>query len=1286
MPNRLRKIIKALGVGAAGLVIVAALGVGAFRIVVAALPSYQEPLRSLAEEALGLAVQFSRLDARWGLRGPELSFYDASVMRPDGDGSEPIISAAEVTLGLSPLALVLEQRFALNRLVLDQTQLTVETDGDGGIRLQGVPAGGATGDLRLRDLPDVEVLLTDSTIRYLDPRDSLAWTFDDVRVRLERAEDGILLEARGQPPETLGRRVDISIDAVLGTAVGSAPSEWLVVTDLEDIDFAAIAAAFPDSSGLPVAGVGDLSLWLELAGTELRQATAQVELADLKLAGQAADDAGYDELEFTAEWQRSTSDWRLTLSNLIVARDGRRWPLIASVELGVDGPFDALASFQLDSNFLRLEDLEPLLVSLPEQRALTLWRSLAPRGDLTNVALRAEQAFDTLDYAATLEFDDLSVASYDGLPNLAGLSGAIRADSRSGSLELTTRDGVLDWPGMFRETLEIGELTGILVWRHGRDGVRFVSDNLTLNNRDAQTRSSLELIVPTDGSAPRLDLETQVYGFDTTRTPGYLPVAKLPPPVVAWLDRSIVRGRVPEAEVAFFGPVDAFPFDNGEGQFRARFSVEDGALAYVDSWPIAEEISGEVEFVNAGFTARGTGRIMQRDRAEMLGGVADMRDAVLTVDGDVGLELGELLDFLRTVPVTAQRLGPDLSRLQSSAGDGRLTFDLSLPLDDIGSYALDAELTMDAGELSVDGFDLVASDIAGSLRLGDNVVTGSGITATLLGSPVVASVAPSPDPDYRAVIAVDGTMEAGVLDTELNLPFATRLDGTAQWQGSLLLPVNIAAEVGATRAPLRIAVSSNLVGVDSSLPAPLDKRPSQAMPLDLELTVLPQDRFDVEGRLGTSQRFALSFWNTASGPQFRRGAIRLDGSYPLLPPDDGLDIEGAVRRLSVDSWLALLREQNLMNRNDPVLTRVDVDVADFTVLGQDVGAATLAVRQGRDQWLIELDSEPIAGHVVVPFRIRDRPQIIADMQRLQLTMGGDPQTLDPRTLPGLLINAVDFSVGQRRLGRLSANVQADPLGLRLVSYASVNESFVVEGGGSWLAGVDGSMTRFAFSMLSEDVGATLADLGLQPIVEADGLEVTGSVSWPGGPSSRWQENVSGDLSLRVDQGSMINLEPGAGRMWGLLSFSALPRRLALDFRDVFNRGLVFDEVAGDFLIVDGNAYTDNLLLTGPVADIGVVGRTGLRNEDYQQQAVVTAEPGKVLPTMGFLAGPGVGAALLLFTQIFKEPLKGIGRASYCVSGDWEAPVVERLTPEQIEAGYLCADLPPSAATVADATP
>ena len=132
-------------------------------------------------------------------------------------------------------------------------------------------------------------------------------------------------------------------------------------------------------------------------------------------------------------------------------------------------------------------------------------------------------------------------------------------------------------------------------------------------------------------------------------------------------------------------------------------------------------------------------------------------------------------------------------------------------------------------------------------------------------------------------------------------------------------------------------------------------------------------------------------------------------------------------------------------------------------------------------------------------------------------------------------------------------------------------------------------------------------------------------------------------------------------------------------RVALNRGLVFDRITAVFSIVDGNAFTDNLKLTGPVAEIGVVGRTGLRDRDYRQQAVVTAEPGKVLPTVGgLIGGPGVAAALLIFTRIFKEPLKGIGRASYCVTGTWQTPTVERLTAEQLERGEICAELPPDA--------
>jgi len=257
-------------------------------------------------------------------------------------------------------------------------------------------------------------------------------------------------------------------------------------------------------------------------------------------------------------------------------------------------------------------------------------------------------------------------------------------------------------------------------------------------------------------------------------------------------------------------------------------------------------------------------------------------------------------------------------------------------------------------------------------------------------------------------------------------------------------------------------------------------------------------------------------------------------------------------------------------------------------------------------------------------------------------------------------------------------LQADPMGLRLVSFESSNDYLSIAGSGSWLSTPGGgAATRIALSMTSTDVAGALGSLGIDPIIEGEVADLTASVHWPGPPGSKWLDHVSGDVALRVETGSMPDLDPGAGRVVGLMSIVALPRRLALDFRDVFNKGLVFDEITGDFNIVDGNAFTDNLKLAGPGAEIGIVGRTGLRDQDYEQQAVVTAEPGNILPTVGgLLAGPGVGAALLIFTRIFKKPLRGIGQASYCIQGSWQEPKVERMSAERIQGEALCAALPP----------
>jgi uncharacterized protein YhdP len=506
------------------------------------------------------------------------------------------------------------------------------------------------------------------------------------------------------------------------------------------------------------------------------------------------------------------------------------------------------------------------------------------------------------------------------------------------------------------------------------------------------------------------------------------------------------------------------------------------------------------------------------------------------------------------------------------------------------------------------------------------------------------------------------------------LPVRDFVDGQTLWTGQLLLPRSEAELPG----PLHIEVESNLSGVALRFPEPLAKPPGEATNLRLAFEFDRDRALSISGNLGATRRFEFLLDRRDESYALSRGIVTFGGDEPLLPLRDGIVVSGRLPALRLDDWLAVGKSSNI-DRARQLFYSANLQIGDFDVFGQQLGATTLAVQRGDRVWDIGIDSAAIAGRIEVPQNLQYRSTVIADMDRVYLAVGNvpaDPANLDPRDLPGLRLRAAEFGFGPRELGRVEADVVAEPMGLQLTSFTSSTANYSLEASGSWLFDGLGTISSIAASATSLDVAATLHQLGIDPVVEGETGELSASIWWRGPPSSDWLDHLNGDVALRVDTGSLIDIDPGAGRVVGLMSIAALPRRLTLDFRDVFSKGFTFDEITGSFTIQDGNAYTDNLKLSGPAAEIGVIGRTGLRDRDYQQQAVVTAEPSNMLPTVGgLLAGPGVGAALLIFTRIFKEPLKGIGRASYCVTGGWDAPDVERITPDRASAAEQCVAMP-----------
>jgi uncharacterized protein YhdP len=216
--------------------------------------------------------------------------------------------------------------------------------------------------------------------------------------------------------------------------------------------------------------------------------------------------------------------------------------------------------------------------------------------------------------------------------------------------------------------------------------------------------------------------------------------------------------------------------------------------------------------------------------------------------------------------------------------------------------------------------------------------------------------------------------------------------------------------------------------------------------------------------------------------------------------------------------------------------------------------------------------------------------------------------------------------------------------------------------GEWRA-KDAGVSRIKGTLASTDVQATLKDLGYADVIQAKSGKMDFDLTWEGAPTTAALAQVIGHVQLSMEKGQVTGIKPGAGRVLGLASIAALPRRLALDFSDLTDKGLAFDSVHGDFDLRGGNAYTENVLLKGPAAEIGLIGRIGLKNKDYDQTAVVTGSVGNSLSipvASALVCGPVCGAAVLLFTQVFKQPLKGLARGYYRITGSWDNPTVERI--------------------------
>ena len=1328
--SRARKIWKWAAALTGAVLVLLAIAIGGLRLWLNNSPTLAPEIVARVEQVTGLRFAFASIDARLGLRGPELVFRSAHITMP-GQHDE-LVSARAGRVGFDVWDSLRAGRVAAARVVLEGAQLQVYLTADG-IELRGQGNLGEEGaHLRLDELPVGRVRIEDSTVTVKDQRsDAPAWRVDRVNLELERDPHALDLSGDVRLPDALG--AELTVAAHFKGDLEQLPAiEWQADIALKHAALGGWTQLMPQWRWLPTAGRGDLSIHAAGRGVEVSHASGEFALQNLVMTGAPGVAAPkLAALEGTLDVTHDAGRWRASGRNLVIDPGHDAWRG-GEFALELDTDAGDVRRLRLASPALRLDALGTLVALLPEGEVREAGAQLAPRGALTRVDVTATRGTRPTEWRIDggLNFAAVSFGAWRSLPGLRNVDGEIHGTGASGRVRVHSKGFALALPKFVRSELGADEVSATLDWWWQPDGWHFGVDDARTRSADGRGGGKARLWLPADGDSPRLVLDLKLYDIDARAASKYLPGRVIPAHAMAWLDRAFLDGKVNNVTLEFAGPTRDFPFKYGGGLFRIRAPFSGVRVHYLDGYADVEGATGVAEFRNQGFTASaGHARVGELEVTNALAAIADFGDAELTATAHAKGDLHDGLRYLQSAPIGA-KLGSYFLKI---GGSGPIAADvvLDFPFTHMGDRHIEVRGSIDHGTAQLPGIAEDVRAVTGSFRLRDLLLEVPDASASVFGGTVHLKAHSVAGPsglagDRLLLIDAQGRSAGDRLQAAIGITEGHRLDGTFDWRAQVRVPHYewqpppdpLPADAPPTALPsphetlvrwlpLTARVDTTLTGLAMTFPAPVAKAADEARATRLDLAIDPGlaegapplpasfKRRDQPHEAALNARVQLGrdagVFDVHLGDNWslHRGTLRFGGGAPALRDGSGVWVEGHLAEFDLSAWFNVRLSSTPGKPLGELLRGATVIIDDLSVFGFHFAQQAVTLSAGPAEWRALLDGPSANGTVVVPWDLKGAAPLSLDLNRLVLgehrdaAAGGKPT--DVRELPAVSADVRNLEFQKRHFGALAAHLARVDGGLKLDHATLKGASYQSTATGHWLTGAGGEGCSLKFDFDSTDLLDTLTAWGFAPAISAKSAHANGELHWSGGIDEDVPGRVGGAVKITVGSGQLLSVAPGAGRVLGLLSLGALPRRLTLDFSDLTDKGFAFDQIHGDFDFRDGNAYTTNLVLKGPAAEIGIVGRTGIKARDYDQTAKVTGNVGgSVATAVGFLGGPAVGAAVLLFSTVFKEPLSGLARGYYRITGSWEQPKVERIgaaAAREAESASAIPNLPPNPTAV-----
>jgi uncharacterized protein (TIGR02099 family) len=1262
------------------IVLTAAVLVTVIRLALPEIGGYKDEIQSWVSEYMDYPVVIEEITAEWQGWVPHL--YLKNIDLYTTDNSTLISKFDSAHLGIDPLASINKRELVPSQLSISGLNLDFIRNPDGSISIsnaQNTTLSSNTNNTALSIwlLKQKHIMLENAMLTWHDKKSNKEpQEFSNVQLELKTKNERIQINANIPLPKDYGNSLIVKLD-VMGNIL---TPNWkgTVYAEAKDINPRNLLEDLPIQS---IGGTANAKLWSNWDKAKLTDISGEIHYSDFSLkTNQYALDINNIDLNLYGKRQED-KDWLLNINIEELQTENGLWPE-SSYQLNIKRN-DSETEYQYDGylSYLKLEEVLPFLVAANAIPESTLEKIHWPlfKGELTNTRLilaPESEIEETISFDTT--FKNLTFVSNDKNNKINGLEGSINVNNERTKINLDSKFAEINLGSLFDKSYILSTINAEFEII-SKDSIELKIKKFHIEDSAISAKSSGRIIF-SDEASPFIDIVAHIDETNIENFSAYLP-RQTSPKLKKWFKQALIGGKLLSGDLIFHGYTTNFPFNNSEGNFKTILNIENATLDYSEGWPPIDNITAEV--------------IIDNDDLYVSSNSAYVFDAsIINCEANIkqlGADNPHLLISGKAMGHTSDA-GNFITQspLNENASLRELTENIYGGLD----ISLNLDIPLDSGETLVDGLisftdttiesalpGLGLEGVNGDVNFTKQATWASDIDALYHGKPVKLNIPrfDQYETDSESYI-ISGTADKDFYINELLSFFPDLTDitsdisnnfsGESKWSLSLRKPTS-----SGTAISREVEFNSDLKGITIKLPAPIGKTAEESMPLSIKTRL--SDLLINEININYNNNIFADF-NVDNKADFivKNIFIGLGEKHPKTTTSNNISVEGKLETLNVADWIDYIdpkKETLSQNENDRKIVNGNVHVSNLNMLGNEFHDVNINFSNPDDGWNILFDSNELKGQT--SFITSDKNRLHASFEKVTLKNTDDNDEdkahIAIDKIPELDVNVDQFIYNDNTLGQLSLLTSNIENGINIDNLSIIKSGFNIKATGEWMRLDNVDRSDFHATLEADSIETMLGTFNFDTANIKDGeTRIEMNAYWMDTPMNFAMEKIDGVLDMDIGKGSFLDINPSAGRLFGLLSLQTLPRRLTLDFSDLFNEGFAFDSIKGNFSLQQGHAYTNDLQMTGPSADIVVSGRTGLTTEDYDQIATVTPKFSSNLPVASALFGPvgvGVGAVFYLAGEIFDAIPKKIDQilsAQYTITGSWDHPNIEKIEEEK----------------------